>query len=91
VVTPRRWTTRKIAQNGMAANFDISADGRSVIAVLPLADEEPHDNNMIVVTNALSRTGELCRSSCADLLRRWQLPEFCRNCWQGPSMPAPPQ
>ena len=55
--SPHRWTTRKIPQHGMAANFDISPDGRSVVAVLAADEETPREYRMIVVTNVTSRTG----------------------------------
>ena len=54
---PRRWTSHKIAQNGMTANFDVSADGRSIVAILAATEQQLQPDHMIVATNVLSRTG----------------------------------
>lgn len=57
---PRQWVGTPLANTGVLANFDVSADGRRVIALMPAAppDQEQSRNHATVI---LSFDAEVAR------------------------------
>jgi serine/threonine-protein kinase len=49
---PRLWSTKRLAETGVIANYDVAADGKSVVAVIDVS-APPARDQVTVVTNFL--------------------------------------
>jgi serine/threonine-protein kinase len=48
---PRPWSTMRLGDTGVIANFDVGTDGRSIAALVPASDEPAPRNLITFVTN----------------------------------------
>ena len=50
---PRQWTTGRLAETGVFPNYDIAADGRRIVALMPFAsgDGAPPGNHITMIFN----------------------------------------
>jgi hypothetical protein len=50
---PRLWSKMRLADTGVLANYDVSADGNRIVALLPVTDpgEQQDQNQVTLLTN----------------------------------------
>jgi serine/threonine-protein kinase len=48
---PQPWSTQRLSDTGVIANYDVAADGKTVVAVIPYGDQPPPRDHFTLVMN----------------------------------------
>ncbi len=50
---PAQWSDKRLADTGVIANFDVTADGRSIAALMPVEESPSARNHVVLITGFL--------------------------------------